>query len=169
MRIKLSVILLFSIFFIGAPLITNAQKKSDKLKIVNGAFKNKYYKGVWHISKDRAYKLLSENGEAYNLVIKGEKLQKTGSAIAFVGGALIGYSLGSAAAGAEDPRWFVAGIGGGLALLSLPIYSTGKKKVQMGVEVYNEGLKTAYIPQKRFIDKVSIVGTETGIGLRATF
>lgn len=169
MRARLIILLLLGVFLFGASAVTNAQKKSDKLKIVNGSFKNKYYKGVWNISKEKAYGMLRENGEAYNLVITGEKLQKTGSAIAFAGGALIGFTLGSALGGAEDPKWYIAGIGGGMVLLSLPIYSTGKKKVQMGVEVYNETLKTAYIQQNRFIDEVSIVGTDTGIGLRFTF
>lgn len=169
MKAKSVFILLFSLLIFSAPFVTNAQKKSDKIKIVNGVFKNVYYKGVWHISKLTAYNMLRENGEAYNLVISGEKLQKTGGVIAGVGGILVGYTLGVAAGGADDPRWFIAGVGGGLALLAIPIYSTGKKKVQMGVEVYNEGLKTAYIPQKRFIDKLCLVGTESGIGLRVTF
>lgn len=162
-------IVLFSLLMLSAPIASNAQKKSDKIKIVNGVFKNKYYKGVWHISKLTAYNMLRENGEAYNLVISGEKLQKTGGIIAGAGGVLIGYSLGLAAGGADDPMWFIAGIGGGLALLAIPIYSTGKKKVQMGVEIYNEGLKTAYVPQKNFIDEICLVGTESGIGLRVTF
>jgi hypothetical protein len=169
MKARIVLFLLFGIFLFGTSGSVNAQKKSDKLKIINGSFKNKYYKGVWNISKEKAYGMLRENGEAYNLVISGEKLQKTGSTVACVGAALIGYTLGSALAGAEDTKWFIAGIGGGLALLAIPVYSTGKKKVQMGVEVYNETLKTADLPQKKFIDEVSIVGTNTGIGLRVTF
>jgi hypothetical protein len=169
MRTKLGFLLLFSIFLISAPTILNAQKKNDKLKITNGAFKNKYYKGVWHVSKEKAYGYLRENGEAYNFVVKGEKLQKIGTGAAFIGGALIGYSVGSAAGGAEDPKWFLAGIGGGLVLLAIPIYSTANKKIQTGVEIYNEGLETGYLPEKKFIDKISLVGSEYGIGLRATF
>jgi hypothetical protein len=169
MKANSIIILLISLLLLNAPLITNAQKKSDKIRIVNGVFKNKYYKGVWHISKITAYNMLRENGEAYNYVVSGEKLQKAGAILAGSGGALIGYTLGLAAAGVEDPKWFVAGIGGGLALLAIPIYSTGKKRTQMGAEVYNESLKTAYLNQERFIDKICLVGTDSGIGLRVTF
>jgi len=145
------------------------QKKDDKLKLESGFFGNKYYKGVWSISRGEAFNMLSENGEAYNLAIEGEKLQKTSTIISAVGAALIGYTVGSALGGAEDPKWYIAGIGGGIVLISIPIYSTGNKKIHEAIEVYNEEELSASLNHKPFIDKISIAAGSDGVGLRLTF
>ncbi len=163
------VFLLIILLSLGFFCETHGQKKSDKLKLETGFFGNKYYKGVWNISRDKAFSMLSENGEAYNLAIKGEKLQKTGTVISAIGGALIGYTVGSALGGAEDPKWFIAGIGGGIVLISIPIYSTGNKRVHEAIEVYNEEELSAELNQKSLINEITFGAGRNGVGLRLTF
>lgn len=162
--ITLSLLLAF-----GAMQQSFGQKKSDKLKLETGFFGNKYYKGVWSISRDKAFNYLSDNGEAYTLATKGEKLQKTSTIFSVIGGALIGFPLGSALGGAEDPRWYLAGIGGGIVLLSIPIYSAGNKKIHEAIEVYNEEELSAALHKDRIIDRVELLPMGNGIGLRLTF
>ncbi len=146
-----------------------AQKKGDKLKVETGLFKNKYYHGVWNISQDKAINMLSENGESYALINKGIKLQRTFRIVAGAGTAMVLYSAISAAAGAEDPRWYIAGIGGGAILVSIPIYSTGHKKAHESIEVYNEEVLSQKITQRPLIDQVSLFSDVSGIGVRLTF
>ncbi len=142
-----------------------AQKKGDKLKVETGLFKNKYYHGVWSISQDKAMNMLSENGESYALINKGIKLQRTFRIMAGAGTAMVLYSAISEAAGADDARWYIAGIGGGVILISIPIYSTGHKKVHESIEVYNEEVLSKKITQRRFIKEVELFSDAKSAGV----
>lgn len=144
-----------------------AQKSGDQLTVKTGIFKNKYYKGVWNISQEKALGILSENGECYALANKGLKLQRTFRVMAGAGTAMVAFSAISAAADA-DPRWYIAGIGGGIILVSIPIYSSGHKRLNEAIEVYNEEELSAYRP-KQFIKDIKLVGTDTGVGIRMSF
>jgi hypothetical protein len=56
------------------------------------------------------------------------------------GGFLIGWPLGTAAAGGK-PNWVLAGIGAGLTVVSMTFSGAYSKHARNAVNLYNNGLK----------------------------
>lgn len=173
-QIKTSLKNILKILFLMMVLfaLTNnamAQKRGNQITYKGNIFTNKYYKGVWHISQEEAFNILKENGESYNLAIRGKKLQNVGNITAAVGGVLIGLPVGMSLAGSEDPKWFLAGIGGGLILFAIPVYSSGTRKIHQGVELYNETKATSYYRNQKFIKEINLKAGVGSIGITMTF
>ncbi|MFO7863793.1 MAG: hypothetical protein R6U85_07315 [Salinivirgaceae bacterium] len=162
----------FLYVLVFAILAPNAmgQKSGNQLLMKNNYFSgNKYYKGVWSITQEKAFNIMKENGEAYQLAMQGKKLQTISMVVNITGGVLIGYPLGAALGGAEDPMFFLAGIGAGIVLLGIPIYSSANRKIHQAIEVYNESIETAYYKNTRFIKEIKLTAGSAGIGLAARF
>lgn len=71
-----------------------------------------------------------------------------GQVLGFIGGALIGWPLGTSIGGG-DPNWGLAGAGAGLVLVSIPLGSGYKKHATKAVEIYNGNTgATGRIPVK---------------------
>lgn len=166
---RISQVLLLCIILLTLSKVGIAQKKGTPITYKGNLFTNKYYKGVWSVSQQEAFNIMKENGECYNLATQGKKLQKTGNIAALVGGVLIGYPLGSALAGSEDPKWFLAGIGGGLVLFAIPVYSSGTRKIHQAVELYNETKATAYYKKHSFIKEINLKAGVGNIGITMAF
>jgi hypothetical protein len=66
-------------------------------------------------------------------------LATTSILLSGVGGGLIGWPLGQAAAG-EDPLWVLAAIGGGLIAVGIPLAIVADNKVESAVDAHNEDL-----------------------------
>ncbi len=62
----------------------------------------------------------------------------------FAGGFMIGWTLGTAIGGGE-PNWTVAGVGGGLLLVSIPLFSNANKRAKLAVNTFNSGLGSSSI------------------------
>lgn len=167
--LNLTKTLLLGVIMLALGQSAFAQKKGNQITYKGNLFTNNYYKGVWHISQQEAFDIMKENGESYKLAMEGKKLQTIGNVTAMIGGALIGFPLGSALAGSEDPKWFLAGIGGGLILFAIPVYSSGTKKIHQGVELYNETKATSYYQNRKFIKNIDLKAGAGIIGLTMTF
>jgi len=87
-----------------------------------------------------------------------------GSVFAFGGGALIGWPIGTALGGG-DPNWTLAGVGVGVALISIPFSSAFSKHATKAVTLYNKGLKSTSFTAF----DVKFGYTQNGIGLKVTF
>ncbi|WP_299458615.1 hypothetical protein [uncultured Microscilla sp.] len=83
---------------------------------------------------------------------------------ATLGGGLIGWPLGTALAGGK-PLWALAGVGVGMALISIPIYASANKKAAQAAKIYNQRLGTNQITGMRL--RLHFSGN--GIGLRLKF
>ena len=97
----------------------------------------------------------TQNGKKMNmkdlaLTIKSDpksfemfKKAKSNKTVAFIvgiaGGFLAGWPLGTALSGGK-PSHTLAGIGGGLIAVAIPLSSEGNKKVNRAVKLYNESL-----------------------------
>lgn len=64
-----------------------------------------------------------------------------------VGGGLIGWPLGQALAGERDPKWALAGVGAGLAVLSIPISALAVYSTDNAVKAHNRSLQTEEKPE----------------------
>jgi hypothetical protein len=67
--------------------------------------------------------------------------------LAGAGGALVGWPIGQAIGGEEDPLWVLAGVGGGLIAVSIPLAIVADNKVENAVDAHNRhvGAPTAGI------------------------
>ncbi len=127
----------------------------------------KFYQGSNKLDKSLVKEMLSENGEALNLFNKGMSQQSTASIIAGIGGALIGWPIGSAIGGG-DPQWILAGIGVGVVVIGVPIYSSGGKKVNSAIDLYS-GKSIGSILPKGTHFSASVIGSSEGLGLQISF
>ena len=73
--------------------------------------------------------------------MESAKSNKTWSTIiGGIGGALVGFPLGTAIGGG-DPEWTLAAIGTGLIVVAIPIANGYNRKTLKAVDLYNEGIK----------------------------
>ena len=62
---------------------------------------------------------------------------------AAVGGALIGWPIGEAVAGNDDPKWVLAAVGGGFVAISIPFAIVADNKVENAVDAHNRRVGAA--------------------------
>jgi hypothetical protein len=86
---------------------------------------------------------LEDNPEAADLVGASQTKQTIAVIIGAIGGGLVGWPIGAALAGNDDPPWVLAAIGGGLIVVSIPIDVWGDADLVEAVEVHNRQVSTA--------------------------
>jgi hypothetical protein len=92
--------------------------------------------------------IMKSNPDALAEFKKAKSNFDAGQVLGFIGGALIGWPLGTAAGGG-DPNWGLAGAGAGLVLVSIPLSVGYKKHATKAVEIYNGNTgATGRIPVK---------------------
>lgn len=89
---------------------------------------------------------LSEEPASQGAVTRARVLATTAVILAGVGGALVGWPLGTAAAG-EDPMWELAAVGGGVIVVAIPLAIWSSASVSSAVDSHNQRFGNA--PQSR--------------------
>lgn len=74
------------------------------------------------------------NSDALAYVRKAKANAGPANALAFVGGFLIGWPIGTAIGGGE-PEWAMAGAGAGIIVVALPLISATKKNMQKAIQL----------------------------------
>lgn len=69
-----------------------------------------------------------------------DALSTTSVVLATAGGFLVGWPIGQAIAGKSDPLWALAGVGGGLIALSIPLAIIADNKVEAAVDAHNRSV-----------------------------
>ncbi len=99
-------------------------------------------------------------------LIKKAKSQNTISTIlALGGGALIGIPIGASVSD-DKPNWTLAYIGGGIALIGIPLTISSAKNTKEGIEMYNSNYKST---SSHFEPKYNIIANHQGIGISMNF
>jgi hypothetical protein len=114
-------------------------QQQEKLTIGKDFWGYKYYEGTAKISKQEAMRRLEANPEALKLFTQGNANLAPAGIFSFAGGFMIGWPIGQAIAGKQDPQWALAA--GGLAL-SIVGYSFDKSfhnKANKAFDLYNTG------------------------------
>lgn len=93
-------------------------------------------------------------------------LTVTGNILAGIGGALIGWPLGTAIGGG-DPEWALAGIGAGFLAIGIPVAVIGQKRCSGGRYSSVPG-NTDYVAYKKKLE-LGLVATGNTVGLRLNF
>ena len=89
-----------------------------------------------------------------------------GNIFAGIGGALIGWPLGTALGGGE-PMWELAAVGGGCIALAIPLVIVGKKRCNGGY-AFSPALHTPYT-QKRIPAQIGFTASGNKLGLQFDF
>lgn len=155
-------IFVFGLLSFGAfaQIPSNHKVANDSLVFQKGSF----LQNGKPLSRIKVTGIVMNNSEAYKYLKSAFNDLGVANFFASFGGVLIGWPLGTAIAGGK-PMWVLAIAGGGIALISLPIYSSFRKKSARAVSVYNQGLSTRQITGMRL--KLKFSGN--GIGLLLKF
>jgi hypothetical protein len=106
---------------------------------------------------------LQPNAAAFAEMKKAKSAYDAGMVFGFVGGALIGWPVGSALGGGE-PQWVLAGVGAGVILLALPLSKSYKVHAKKAIQLYNDGTNQT---GRSLHIKVGIL--DQGVGVRLRF
>ncbi len=116
------------------------------------------------LNMDELTTQLNTNEESAQLIKKAKSQSTIASILGGIGGALVGYPVGTAIGGGE-PNWVLAGVGAGVIAVGIPISSSANKKSRKAVEIYNSGSRT----KKENLAKLFMVSNNSGMGLAFKF
>lgn len=149
--------------------MTAFAQDTNKIVVESGFWKGtKIFKGTQQLNKEKFYAEIANHDRAYELAQKGFRQQSTSQVFAFIGGFMIGWPLGAAVAGSENPGWGLAPAGVGVIMIGWPIYNGGSKKIKKAARIYNEAEGLAHFRQSPRIN-LSLVGNGNEVGLRLRF
>ena len=127
---KVFIIVIGIAFFFIIAIPSNGftqDKGKDKLIIKNSLFKTNYYYNGKEISKSRFLTRLCKFDESISEWEKGRNKSNIANVLGFVGGALIGYPVGRAIAGAEEPGWPLAAGGATIVIVGCLLEQSAKR------------------------------------------
>jgi len=142
-----------------------AQMESDSIFISKGFLGYRYYHHDERLNINHLPALMYENAEAYELVTKAKNKQVLSSIVSGAGGFLIGLQLANLIIGGEA-NWTVAAVGGGLIVVSIPVFSRSNKLSRLAVEGYNSSLISSSDHRKT---QLLLGMTQNGPGIQLVF
>jgi hypothetical protein len=108
----------------------------DSVHIESTFWGIRYMQGRQQLSFKEVGSVLATNPEAYALYKKAKTNYVVGNAVGVAGGALIGYSVGSALTG-SSPHWSIAAVGAGVLLVAIPFNNGFHRRIRQAVLRYN--------------------------------
>lgn len=136
--------ILLALFIIGLVSVNGFSQTDNAIeKTKTGLFKNKtaYKKCGITMSNAQFFKLIGEDPNMSEFVkplainYMGDALLTAASSV------LIFWPVGEQIAGNDDPKWYLAYIGAGCALLSIPFKKGFEKNADKAMNFYNNGYK----------------------------
>ena len=93
--------------------------------------------------------IMQSNPAALESMKKAKSNYGVSSVLGYAAGFLIGWPIGTAIAGGE-PEWALAGVGAGIAVVSIPITSAYNRHAKEAVRLYNTGLTQTSFKKTEF-------------------
>lgn len=148
------------LLFILSSVSISAQTKSIDPTAKKGVFEQ----NGMRLTPKQLLKITESNPEAYQEMKKAKENYDFANVLGFIGGGLIGWSIGTAIGGGE-PQWILAGVGGAVLLGIIPLSKAYNNRSMNAVEMYNTGLAQGQFDKPSF----SLSSTKNGIGLLVSF
>lgn len=104
--------------------------------------KRRFWQGEKILSPRQVLDVMKDNQPAHAEFKKAMSNNGAAQVFGFIGGALIGWPIGTAIAGGEA-EWGLAAAGAGVLLLSIPFSSGFNKHARQAITIYNSGTGTA--------------------------
>ncbi len=116
---------------------TTQAQQTSKLYMVKNFWGTKFYKGDSLLSVNGVLQEMAPFELPYNQMLLAKKDFAAAQVLGAVGGVLIGWPIGTALVGGQ-PKWYLAGIGAGIIVISLPISANFTKKAKAALASYNQ-------------------------------
>ncbi|MHB9055319.1 MAG: hypothetical protein ACYC2P_04085 [Paludibacteraceae bacterium] len=104
-----------------------------------------YYNGKI-IDIDQVMKLIQKNPNTHKYLRIARALDFTGNVLSITGTWMLGWYVGALFTSAH-PDWRIPAIGGGLALISIPVFQVSNNNFNKGINIYNQGNRILFNPQ----------------------
>ena len=134
MRIYVLFLLMFGGFYFSV-----AQSTTDSVYVAKSFLGYRFYQNDTRLNFNQLPYVMEENGEAYYVIKKAKSNYTISTIISGTGGFILGWQLASALFSGE-PNWVLAGVGGGLIVISIPIYSKSYRQSLDAIELHNKGI-----------------------------
>lgn len=109
---------------------------------------------------------LNTNEESVKLVKQAKSQNTIATILGGAGGALVGYSIGTAIGGGEA-NLVVVGVGAGIIAVAIPVAAGAGKKMKRAVDVHNSRINTK--ENLAFKQKLLTISNKNGLGLAFQF
>lgn len=136
-------ILLLVLALVWASSSFGQTEERDSIYVAKGFLGYRYYHQDERLNINHLPLLMHDNAEAYELITKSKNKHVLSSIISGAGGFLIGLQIANVIIGG-DPNWSVVAAGGGLMVLSIPIFARSNKLSLQAVEIYNSRLSEVH-------------------------
>lgn len=157
-------LLLFSLIVLGM-MNANGQASADSIRMQKTFGGYAFYQGSQKLKMKQLVKAMEPNETASQEIQIARSTYNFASVLGGVGGALVGFPIGTALGGGE-PNWTMAAIGAGLILVSVPISQTFNRQARQAVNTFNGGLRSdAFWADK----ELRFAVMPQGLGLRLRF
>jgi hypothetical protein len=101
-----------------------------------------FYQGSKRINMSNLVKTMKPNEQAFQEIKAAQTTYIFGNILAFAGGFMVGWPIGTAIGGG-DPNWALAAVGAGLIIITIPIGQKFNKQARTAVNTYNKSVKTS--------------------------
>ena len=140
---------------------STSSTRSDTIRIVKKSSGYHFYRKRKELKINQLQTLLKTNDQAYKYIKSAKSSGTIATTFAYAGGFLIGWPLGTLMGGGK-PNWALAGVGAGLAGISIPFSQSAMKKAKKAVREYNSTITSnAPISFKEF--KVGVSANSVGL------
>ena len=138
---------------------------SQRIEVRKSFGEYKYIQNEKQLTMDALSQIMESNKQSKELIKKARNKQITSMILGGVGGALIGWPIGTAIRGG-DPIWALAGVGAGIIIIAIPIASSSSKNANKAVDIYNSNLDLSSSSSGSYL-KLGI--NKSGIGISLNF
>ena len=158
MKFGLFFILMFLCYF------SQAQSTSDSVYVEKSLLGYRFYQMDTRLNLNQLPYVMEDNAEARNLMLRSKKGHTWATVLSGTGGFLVAWQLVNAAISGGEANWIIAGVGGGLLVASIPIFSTSYGRALDAIELHNQTIGNT----SRRIE-LDIGLTRNGVGLVVGF
>jgi outer membrane lipoprotein SlyB len=151
---------IIAILLACSTLFVNAQTRSDTIEVR----KNRFIQHGLVLKPKQMLEMMSYNEDAFKQMKVAKGSADAANVLGFIGGALIGYPLGTLVGGGK-PNWGLAAAGAGVLVVAIPFVSSYNRHAHAAVRIYNEDIRGQNSARLRF--KVGLAPTAACV--RITF
>ena len=130
---RLSVV--YSLVFLMLGIGVNAQNRTDTITVMED-IGVKFYQDGYRLNTSELFWITNQIPEMDD----AKRTYRMGVLLSSIGGFLIGYPVGQHLGGNNEPVWECALVGVGITTLSLPIFTSSRKKAVKGVRAFNRNI-----------------------------
>ncbi len=118
--------------------------------------RNRYWKGSVKMSERDILSILESNPASHAEAARARANMNGAQVVGFVSGILIGYPIGQAIGGKQEPQWGLAASGAAFLLIGGISFSNGyKRHVKNAIELYNASPRSARATSIRLVPSLN--------------